>query len=185
MADNGAAYVGTRGGSRWSLAHATGLSSAGAISFATPKTGCATSGYGQGETDYATRDGGTTWHRAELQGVPAAVCAVSLTDPALANVAMQLIRRLAPKTPQSQSYYLSTVATGGGSLWIALSRSPTPNSRLYVLAPGQHAHVAAWPDNRLNVASLTPIGPSEAFITTYDGRCLVTHDAGRHWQQIS
>ncbi len=185
VADNGAVYVGTGGGSRWALAHGAGLPSAGAISFATPKTGCATSGYGQGQTDYATRDGGTTWRRAALQGVPAAICAISLTEPGFAKVAMQLIRRLAPKTPQSQSYYLSAVAAGGGSLWIALSRAPTPNSRLYVLAPGQPAHVAAWPDNRLNVASLTPISPSAAFITTYDGRCLVTHDAGRHWHQIS
>jgi len=183
VAVDGAVYVGTRGGTRWSLAHTTGLSSASAISFATPKAGCATSGYGPGETDYATRDGGTTWRRAELQGVPAAVCAVSLADPALAKVAMQLIHRLAPTKVQSQGYFLSTVAAGAGSLWIALSGFPT--SRLYILAPGQPAHVAAWPDNRLNIASLTPIGPSEAFITTYDGRVLVTHDAGRHWKQIS
>ncbi len=184
VVDDGAVYVGTQGGSRWSLAHtAAGSSSTNAISFATSKTGCATSGYGQGEIDYATRDGGTTWRRAELQGVPAAVCAVSLKDPALAQVAIQLIRRLASKTLQSQGYYVSTVASGGESLWIALSGYP--NGRLYVLAPGKPTHVTAWPDNQINIAGLTPIGPSEAFITTYDGRVLVTHDTGRLWKQIS
>ena len=74
----------------------TGLPDFDAISFATPATGCAVQGSPQYGADYASRDGGKTWRLARVTAVPAAVCAVSLTDPALARMAMKLIDKLAP-----------------------------------------------------------------------------------------
>jgi len=177
-----ALYKSTDGGRTWVTLPGKGLPAFDAISFATSMTGCASVGSPQFGADYTTRDGGKTWRRAPMKGVPAAVCAVSRTDPALAKTAMRLIDRLAPIDALTPAYFLSTVATGGGSLWIVVAN--TPHSRLYILAPNETPRVVHWPDEEINVSSMSPVSAREAYVTTYDGRLLLTRDAGAHWTQI-
>lgn len=174
---NSVVYESTTGGRTWVRLNRNTLPAVDAISFATPKTGCA------GSSDHTTRNGGKTWRRTGMQGVPVAVCAISLTDPALAKEAIQLIDRLAPNDASSATYSLSTVAAGGGSLWIALANENGPNGRLYVLSSGKPPRVVLWPE-RINVSSMSPVSAGEAYITTSDGRLLVTRDGGRSWTQI-
>lgn len=179
---NSLVYASRDGGRSWLPVPVSVLPATDAFSFAGPDTGCATVGSPQEGLDFATRDGGQTWARAAMQGVPAAICAVSLRDPALAKAAMRLVDRLAPTNAGVPEFFLSTVATGGGSLWIAFSN--TPHSRLYILAPGQAPRVVRWPDGTMSVSSLSPVNAREAYATTFDGRLMATRDAGAHWRQV-
>lgn len=183
-ASNGVLLASRDGGKQWVVNQAL-PQPVSAISFIGSKTGCASVGIVRGGLDYVTRDGGKTWHRGFLQGVPAPVCAVSLTDPALAKQAVQIIQRLAPtpgKGTALPKYSLSTLAAGGGALWIALS--DPPQSRLYVLSPGKPPTVHRWPDNQLNFMEMSPVNGAESFAVTSDGRLLSTTDGGAHWKQI-
>ncbi len=173
------------GGKRWETVTTALPQSMSSLDFATPKTGCAAASTGPWQfEDYLTRSGGKTWRKAPVQSVPAAVCAISLTDPALAREAVQLIHRLTTATGATAvpAYYLSSVGEGGGSLWVAFSNPP--NSRLYVLSRNRPVQVHRWPDDQLSPVALTTSSSQEAYLMTSDGRLLVTRSGGKVWTQI-
>ncbi len=178
----------TDGGADWTP---TLLPSVGygvsSVDFSAGETGCVAVAVGDRTyRDYATTDGGKTWRKAALQGVPAAVCSVGLKDPALGHEAAQLIARLAPlpggKGSSEPPYVLAAANAGGQSIWLAFMGQP--RSRLYVLARGVKSAVHDWPSAQLNIVGMSPLSATRAMLWTTDGRILATRDAGAQWQQV-
>lgn len=159
------------------------------VSFATSALGCVAVSTQGGMRDYATRDAGATWRSADMQGVPAALCAEQLTDPALAALAERLLARLAPPARSTKTdlpaYILTSADAGGDSLWIALFSSTTPTQRIYVLGPGgRSASIRIWPQSAPGLAGLSPVSDRVAYLWCGDGRLLRTTDGGARWLQV-
>ncbi len=172
------------GGRNWRVVRKGISGNVHGLKFTTPQAGCySVIGAGQSRQDFETRDGGTTWRKAALQGVPASVCAVAGGHPALASEAAGLIRRLTAPTGNAAVLpdYLSLAGATESSIWLAFSNDP--GSRLYILSATRPPAVTAWPDQEINPAALVPFGDREAYLLTTDGRLLRTTDQGRTWTQ--
>ncbi len=172
------------GGRHWRVVRKDISGNVHGLKFTTPQAGCySVIGAGRSRQDFETRDGGKTWRKAALQGVPAAICAVAGGHPALANEAAGLIRRLTGPTGNAAvpPDYLSFAGTTASSIWLAFSNDPV--SRLYILSASRPPAVTAWPDHEINPAALVPFGDREAYLLTTDGRLLRTTDQGRTWTQ--
>ncbi len=174
------------GGRHWQVVRKAISGNVHGLKFTTPQTGCySVIGAGQSRSDFETRDGGKTWRKAALQGVPASVCAVAARHPALASEAAGLIRRLTAPTGNAAVLpdYLSLAGATESCIWLAFSNDP--GSRLYILSANRPPAVTAWPDQEINPAALVPFGDREAYLLTTDGRLLRTTDQGRTWTQES
>lgn len=159
------------------------------VGFASREAGCVSVYVAGGQRDYASHDGGRSWHVAGIQNVPAAICAASLVDPPLARLAAQLVARLAPPVSSRRGklppYFLLSANGGGGSIWIALAGKTASGGRLYALGPGgRGGRVASWPAQKLRPNGISPVDAGLAYLWTSDGRLLETVDGGSAWRQI-
>ncbi len=186
-------YVSHDGGVTFSRAagpsapYGFGLSS---LAFSGPKTGCTSAAGPNGWIDYATRDGGKSWHRAGVGGQPAAICAEELVDRPLARLTQRLILKLAPQRRGKGSpagiYAAAQTAVGGGTLWVVFSGSPTQVGRVYEFGPGpKQFSVYTLPAALGSVGDVSPLGPTAAYLWTENGRLFATADGGAHWRQVA
>ncbi len=185
LAASGVLLASSDGGRHWRVVDKAIPGDVHGLRFSTPQYGCySVILAGQVRRDYETRDGGKSWRKAALQGVPAAVCATATRYPALGREAAGLVRRLTGPTGKESVLpdYLSLVGSAGDTLWLAFSNDP--GSRLYVLSASRPAAVTDWPGNQLNAVAFEPLGDRSAYLLTTDGRVLRTRDQGRTWRQI-
>lgn len=176
------------GGQDWypvaGLAHAGQVA---ALSFASPKDGCA-SVFSTATVLWATTDGGAQWtelaQNSQLVsfalgfGYPMVACAAALANPAFESGL--------PPLPQGTEGMMVAAPGASEALLLAYTGAASaPNGALLRAAPGQ----AAWsttplPNGRFNPYAFSFVSVSDGYMTTVGGRLFKTTTGGRSWVEL-